>query len=67
MALDFYLERAGGGRSWPVLGAFLGSLGLVVGAVTGAVIDLANHLLGRKAVRPDTPEADYREPDPPGP
>jgi hypothetical protein len=65
LALDIYLEPAGPGRSWPVLGSFFGSFGLVAGAVAGAVVDLANRLLGRRPVRPDTPEADYREPDPP--
>ena len=58
--------RPGGESAVLVVGGLLAVFGLVVGAMTGAAVTLASHLLGRRPVRPDTPEADYRDPDPPG-
>jgi hypothetical protein len=55
-----------GGESAPLLlGTFLGGLGLVVGAVVASCYNLARHLVGRRAVPPDGPEADYRDLDDP--
>jgi hypothetical protein len=52
-----------GDESAPLLfGIFLAGVGLVVGAVVASVFSLADHLLGRRTIPSDGPEADYREP-----
>jgi hypothetical protein len=52
-----------GGESAPLLfGVFLAGVGLVFGAVVASCFNLANHVLGRRTIPPDGPEADYREP-----
>jgi hypothetical protein len=56
--------RPGGESAVLVVGGLLAVFGLVLGAMTGAAVTLGQHL-SRRRVKPDTPEADYREPDPP--
>jgi hypothetical protein len=59
----FLVKPVPGGGSMPfVLGSFLALLGLSAGAVVRAVYSLAVTIIGRRPVRPDGPEADYREP-----
>lgn len=58
--------RPGGEAAPFLLGTVFAGFGLIGGAVLGAVVALANRLLGYRPIRPNTPEADYRElPGPP--
>ena len=58
-------SRPGAEAAVLVAGGLLAAFGLVLGATTGAAVTLGKHL-SRRPGRPDGPEADYREPAPPG-
>jgi glycerol uptake facilitator-like aquaporin len=58
-------SRPGAESAVLVAGGLLAAIGLVLGATTGAAVTLGRYL-GRRPGRADGPEADYRDPDPPG-